>query len=117
LRDYRYIPDVGAQVINLETHWLGDQPTERPYLLRVVATANNEIDGDIVTQPFDWYPQREFYLTNCWQEGDLVRDVVTIPLPTVAAPVQWTLHLQAYDLRTGDLIPAEPVELGPINYP
>jgi hypothetical protein len=115
LTDYRFVANVAEQIITLETHWQGDARTERPYRFEVVARAENELDGQIVTEPYAWYPQNGNYLTTCWAEGDAVRDVVNVPLPRVSMPVVWTLTLRAVDERTGHV--AGVAEIGPIRYP
>jgi hypothetical protein len=115
LESHRFIPDLGQQIISLELHWRGIEPTERPYQFEIIAYAENDIDGEIQSEPFIWYPQNGNYLTTCWRDGDVVRDVVAIPLPAVSEPVVWTLELTAIDLRTGDI--AGTATLDPVNYP
>ncbi|MDX1991038.1 MAG: hypothetical protein SF029_01530 [bacterium] len=125
LDDYRFIADVAQQAITLELHWRGISRTERPYRFEIVASAENAIDGEIVTEPHIWVPQSGNYLTTCWQAGDLVRDVTIVPLPTVSAPVVWTLELRAVDERTGDVLAitradgsaGSSLTLDPVNYP
>ncbi len=115
LEGHRFVADLANQAITLETIWRGEDRTERPYHFEIVARANNDIDGDIVSEPFTWFPQNGNYLTTCWQNGDVIHDVVVIPLPPVSAPVVWTLDLTAIDTRTGDI--AGTATLGPVNYP
>ena len=125
LEAYRFVADVAQQAISLETHWEGIAPTERPYHFEVIASAENAIDGEIITAPYQWLPQSGNYLTTCWRSGDSVRDVTIIPLPTISAPVVWSLALRAVDERTGDVMTvmlvdgtsADSVNLGPVNYP
>lgn len=117
LDSYRYIADPAAQTISLEFRWAGVERTARPYQFRAIAKAENDIDGQIVAEPYLWYPQNGNYLTTCWQEGDAIRDVILLPVPPVSKPVRWTIEIQAVDARTGEILPARPVILGPINYP
>lgn len=124
LSGYRFVADPSAQTLTVELVWQGDVPTERPYQFELVAYAENEIDGQIISAPFMWYPQAGNYLSSCWQKGDMVHDVVVMPLPPVSQPVVWTLALQAYDERTGDIAlinasnsSVENLMLGPIKYP
>lgn len=115
LEGHRFVADLANQAITLETIWRGADRTERPYHFEIIARANNDIDGDIASEPFTWFPQNGNYLTTCWQNGDEIHDVVVIPLPPVSAPVIWTLDLTAIDTRTGDI--AGTATLGPVNYP
>lgn len=120
LEGYRYVADPAQQAITVELVWSGEEQVERPYLFRVVATSENDIDGVVVSEPVYWYPQNGNYLTTCWQAEDEIRDIVVINVPPVAQPVQWELTLQVYDVRTGDiaLVDGQPIiELGPISYP
>lgn len=125
LQSYRFVADVAAQTITLETVWNGQQRPERPYEIESVARAENDIDGEIITDPQRWPPQNGNYRTTCWRDGDLVRDVTLIELPTISAPVVWTLSLRMVDPRTGDVMrvtlpdgtTGTTVELGPVRYP
>lgn len=125
LASYWLVPDIVAQVITVGLHWQGIDPVERPYEFEIVARAENAIDGEIVADAVTWYAQNGHYLPTCWREGDRVFDLVQIPLPTVSAPVAWTLELRAVDARTGDIMQvalsdstkANAVILGPVNYP
>ena len=116
LAGFRAVGDPGIQSITVQLEWEGISPTERPYQFRIIARAENDIDGEIVSEAYLWYPQSGNYLTSCWQEGDQIRDVFVLTVPPVAKPVQWTLELQAIDYRTDEIIPAEPILLGPIDY-
>ena len=125
LDSYWLVPDIVAQVITLGINWQGIDQIERPYGFEIVAYAENAIDGEIVTSPFTWYAQGGHYLPTCWQNGDLIFDRIQIPLPTVSAPVVWTLELRVVDARTGDVMQVvladgsvgDTVTLGPANYP
>ena len=125
LASHRFVADLSAQAITLETVWEGDQRPERPYLIEVVARANNDIDGDIITEPYRWQTQRGNYLPTCWRPGDVIPDVEVIPLPAVSAPVVWTLSLRMVDARSGDVMTVtlpdgtrtDVVTLAPVNYP
>jgi hypothetical protein len=125
LEAQRFVADIGAQVITLETIWQGVGQVERPYSFEVIARAENDIDGEIVTAPFRWYAQNGNYLPTCWRPDDRVHDVVLIPLPVVSAPVVWSLELRAIDERTGDALRvtlddgtiSDYARLGPVNYP
>lgn len=125
LASYRFIADVGAQVITLETQWHGVRRTERPYQFEIIARAYNEIDGDISSAPYRWYPQNSNYLTTCWEDDDVVRDVIVMPLPVVSMPVVWTLEIRAIDARTADMMRVrlpdgtltDAALLGPVSYP
>ncbi|MFW5691420.1 MAG: hypothetical protein ACOCXZ_02855 [Chloroflexota bacterium] len=121
---YRYVADINAQTITLQTEWTGIDRTERPYEFVVIARAENAIDGAIVTPPQRWLAQNGNFPPTCWRAGDRIIDVRVIDLPLVSAPVQWTLDLQLIDPRTGDVMrahmpdgPADRVRIGPINYP
>jgi hypothetical protein len=119
------VADLGERVITLETIWRGLEPVERPYHFEVVAYAENEVDGQIVTEPFRWRAQNGNYLPTCWRPGDEIRDVVLIPLPVVGAPVVWELELRAIDERSGDRMRVTlpdgtttgSAPLGPVPYP
>lgn len=125
LDDYRFVADLGLQVITLETFWQGGQTSERPYTFEIIARANNEIEGDIVTLPQEFVAQFGNYPPTCWREGEQIRDVTQITLPVISAPVQWTLDLRAIDPRTGDVMQVrlpdgtvtDTVALGPVPYP
>lgn len=115
LESHRFVADLAQQSITLETIWQGDQRTERPYQFEVIARAENEQDGEIISEPHRWYPQNSGYLTTCWREDDTIHDVTVIPLPPVSMPVVWTLELRVRDPRTGDF--AGIVILDPVSYP
>jgi methylthioxylose transferase len=125
LTSYRFIADLGQQVITLETIWQGREQVERPYQFVVVAQAENDIDGQIITEPQSWYAQNGYYLPTCWRKGETVHNLVMIHLPPVSMPVTWTLELRAVDPRTGDVMTvlgtdggqSDHVTLGPVNYP
>lgn len=120
LLSHRYVADVAAQTITLQTTWRGIQPTERPYQIEVVAVAENDIDGQIVVPPQRWFPQGGAYLSTCWQADDTVHDLHILSLPIISAPVIWTLELRLVDPRTGDVMhaaSADHVPLGPVRYP
>lgn len=116
LESYRHVADVAAQTITLETRWRGVERTERPYRFEVVARAENESDGEIVTAAERWPAQNGNYPPTCWRPGDVVRDVHIIDLPVVSAPVAWTLSLRLVDPRTGAAM-TPTATLGPIPYP
>lgn len=115
LERYRFIADPAQQAITVELQWAGDERTERPYQFQIIAYAENEIDGAIESMPYTWYPQNGNYLTPCWRNGDIIREVIIVPLPPVSMPVVWRLELRAIDERTKDF--AGVASLGPINYP
>jgi hypothetical protein len=89
--------------------------TERPYHFELIAEADDPELGRVVSEPFVWMPQGGGYLTTCWRAGDSIRDVVVLPVPSVSAPVVWTVTLRAVDERTGDR--AGQVTLAQVKYP
>jgi len=122
---HRFIADPTQKNITLETQWQGGAQIERPYLFEIIAYAENEVDGKIITAPFRWYAQFENYLPTCWKSGETVLDINIIPLPEVSAPVIWHLELRAIDERTGDVMrvmledgtESDRVVLAPVRYP
>nr|MCU0482347.1 hypothetical protein [Anaerolineae bacterium] len=122
---YRFIADPSQKNITLETQWQGGAQVERPYQFEIIAYAENEVDGEIITTPFRWYAQFENYLPTCWKNGETVLDINVIPLPEVNAAVVWRLELRAIDVRTGDVMRvllddgtvSDRVELSPVRYP
>jgi hypothetical protein len=121
LSGYRYIGDPASQAITYELLWEGGSPTERPYRFELLASATNEIDGEIMSEPFRWLPQGGNYLTTCWRAGEQVRDVIVLPLPPVSMPVVWEVMLRAVDERTGAVMQVDGAENGlplqPVKYP
>lgn len=125
LEAHRFIPDLAAQAVTLETIWRGVEQVERPYYFELVAHAENAVDGKIVTEPYRWYAQNGNYLPTCWRKDDRIHDVIVLSLPPVSAPVVWTLELRAMDERTGDVMrvtypdgtTGDVVLLDPVNYP
>lgn len=122
LEGYRYIADPSNQTITLELVWNGDVPTERPYQFELLAEAYNEQDGDVTSEPLRWYPQQGNYLSTCWQNEDVIHDVILLPLPPVSMPVEWTLSIQAIhpdDIMrvSGQDVVEKKVRLGPVPYP
>lgn len=115
LESHRFIADLGEQTITVELLWRGLSRTERPYQFQMIARAENDLDGQIQSEPLIWYPQSGNYLTTCWREDDVIRDVVTLHLPLISEPVVWTMELSAIDERTGDI--AGTTTLAPVNYP
>ncbi|MCL4256499.1 MAG: hypothetical protein KJ043_22270, partial [Anaerolineae bacterium] len=87
--------------------------------------AENDADGEIVSQPFRWYAQFENYLPTCWKNGETVLDINVIPLPKVTENVVWRLELRAIDERTGDVMRvvdengqvSDRIVLAPVPYP
>jgi hypothetical protein len=116
LSDYRLIADVGLQTITLETVWLGDVRFERPFAFEVVATAFNDIDGNIITPPQRWYAQNSHYPPTCWDSGDVIVDTHILDLPVISAPVVWDLTLRLVDVRTGEIV-AQSAQIEGIRYP
>jgi hypothetical protein len=122
---HRFIPDPSQQNITIEIQWQGGAQVERPYQFEIIATAENEVDGQIASAPFKWYAQFENYLPTCWKNGEIVLDINVIPLPEVSAPVIWRLELRAIDERTGDVMrvnladgtQSDRVVLAPVRYP
>lgn len=121
LVEYRYIGDPAAQAITYEFVWEGSTPTERPYQFELLATASNELDGEITAEPFRRSPQAGNYLTTCWRGGERVRDVIVLPLPPVSMPVVWEVELRAVDQRTQDTMIVnaqnESTRLQSVKYP
>ena len=125
LEGYRFVADPAEQAITLETIWRGNTQVERPYMFEFIAYAENEIDGEIISEPFRWYAQNGAYLPTCWQNGDEIHDTQIIPLPAVSMPVIWTIELRLVDERTGDVArvimddgtTSDAVILGQVNYP
>lgn len=122
LEGFQFVADPAAQAITVEIIWRGEEPTERPYQFEIVATAENEIDGVIISEPYYWYPQNENYLTTCWQDGDVVREVIVISVPPVSLPVQWMLQIRAIHPDSalevhGDDTDNRGAVLGPVPYP
>jgi len=125
LEGYRFVADPAEQAITLETIWRGNTQVERPYMFEFIAYAKNEIDGEIISEPFRWYAQNGAYLPTCWQNGDEIHDTQIIPLPAVSMPVIWTIELRLVDERTGDVArvimddgtTSDAVILGQVNYP
>jgi hypothetical protein len=125
LDGYWLIPDIAAQMLTIGLYWQGDEQVERPYHFEISARAENDIDGKINAEPFRWQAQGGYYLPTCWQPGDEVFDLIQIPLPTVSAPVVWSLEFRAYDVRTGDVMQitraggddSAPFILADVNYP
>lgn len=115
LESHRFIADLAEQTITVELQWRGQARTERPYHFQMIAYAENSIDGQIESEPLLWYPQNGNYLTTCWREGDLIRDIVILPLPLISEPVIWRVEISAIDERTGDI--AGTATLAPVNYP
>jgi hypothetical protein len=125
LIEYRFIADPAAQAITLELSWSGIAPTERPYQFLVFAAGTNILDGEVISEPLQWYPQHDNYLTTCWRSGQVIRDTVILNLPPVSEPLQWDLWLNVVDDRTGktmeislaDGSPVGSLLLGPVSYP
>ncbi len=115
LARYRHIADPSQQAITYELVWTGEQPTERPYHLELIAEADDPELGRVVSAPLVWMPQGGGYLTTCWRAGDVIRDVVVLAVPPVSAPVVWAVTLRAVDERTGDIVGQ--VALAPVKYP
>ncbi|TVR24321.1 MAG: hypothetical protein EA396_01535 [Anaerolineaceae bacterium] len=125
LEAHRFVADVGAQVITLETVWRGGERTAQPYWIEVSARAENDIDGEIIVPPQRWTPQNGNYLPTCWRDGQTIIDTQAVHLPTISAPVVWTLELRLVNPATGavmavtlpDGTTADHVRLAPVNYP
>ncbi len=115
LARYRHVADPSQQAITYELVWSGESPTERPYHFELVADTDDPALGRVVSEPFVWMPQGGGYLTTCWRAGDSIRDVIVLRVPSVSAPVVWTVTLRAVDERTGD--DAGQVTLAQVKYP
>jgi hypothetical protein len=116
LDSYRYVADVGEQIIILETLWQGDERFERPYQFDVVAYGENSIDGQIITDSQRWYAQHGNYLPTCWREGDVIRDIHVLNMPTISEPVIWDLELRLFDPHLGEFLP-DVTRIEGIRYP
>jgi hypothetical protein len=125
LAEYRFIADPAAQAITVEFYWNGGAPTERPYQFQLFAVGENSLDGEVISEPLNWYPQYGNYLTTCWQAGQQIRDIVVLNLPPVSEPLVWDLWLNVVDERTGSAMQirladgsqVESLLLGPVRYP
>jgi hypothetical protein len=113
LDQYRWIGDPSAQAISYEFEWRGINPSERPYVFALVASADTD-EGRITSEPFTWIAQST-YPPTCWQPGALIRDTLVLPVPPVPHPVVWEVTLTATDPRTGDS--AGTLQLAPVKYP
>ena len=60
--------------------------------------------GEIVTQ-VDQKPVGGLVATEVWQEGDIIRDPLSIPLPSDLPPGTYELHLGVYLRETGERLP------------
>jgi len=122
---HRFVADLSQQAITLEIQWQGVGQVERPYQFEIIATAENETDGQVVSAPYRWDAQFENYLPTCWKNGETVLDINVIPLPEVRDAVIWRLELRAIDERTGDVMrvtladgtQSDRVILAPVHYP
>lgn len=122
---HRFIPDPSQNNITIEFEWRGGEQIERPYQFEIIAYAENDVDGEIVSEPFRWYAQFENYLPTCWKNGETVLDINVIPLPEVTENVVWRLELRAIDDRTGDVMQvidengqvSDRIVLAPVPYP
>lgn len=125
LEAHRFVADVGEQVITLETVWRGGQRTAQLYWIEISAYAENEIDGEIIVPPQRWTAQNGHYPPTCWRDGQTIIDTQALHMPTISAPVVWTLELRLVNPATGavmavtlpDGTTADHVRLQPVNYP
>jgi hypothetical protein len=79
--------------------------------------------GEIVTQ-VDQKPVGGLVATDVWQEGDIIRDPLSIPLPSDLPPGTYELHLGVYLRETGERLPVSGSEstnnalhLAPLSLP
>lgn len=100
LSRYRWVGDPARQAITFEFEFGGGVPTGRPYQFELVARADTDM-GEIVSEPFRWWPQGGEYPPTCWRDGEIIRDTVVMPLPAVPHPVAWAVILRAVDERSG----------------
>lgn len=121
LRQMRHVADPAVQAITFEFEWVGNQPTERPYQIELIASAQDPELGLVQSQPLRWTPQSGYYPPTCWRDGEVVRDVIVLYVPVVSAPVVWEVLVRAVDERTGDVLRvaggADALTLPPVRYP
>ncbi|GIK57464.1 MAG: hypothetical protein BroJett015_31270 [Chloroflexota bacterium] len=103
-----YDLDVHDQ-IGLVLYWRSEQPVAESY--DVFVHVLNE-QGEIVAQA-DSAPVAGLAPTTRWQPGDIIRDVVTIPLPPALPAGEYALRAGLYRRETGERLTAVgPAALG-----
>jgi hypothetical protein len=95
--DLRQSPDV----LSLTLFWQALSEMDSSY--KVFVHLTDPVSGEIVAQ-VDTVPRQWTYPTNQWIKGEVVRDVVRLPLQDVP-PGQYALLIGWYDPVTGRRLP------------
>ena len=96
-----YDLDQSAGALNLTLYWQAQQPTDTSY--KVFVHLVDTVTGELVAQS-DAVPRNWQYPTSAWEAGEVVHDLVSLPLQDVA-PGRYHLWIGLYDLNTGIRLP------------
>ena len=90
-----------GKALGITLYWSAKQAGQGEYT-RFVQLLDR--DNRVIAQS-DSYPANGAYPTSAWQEGDLVRDRVTLLLPAAAQPGEYRLIAGMYDATTMRRLP------------
>jgi hypothetical protein len=86
----------------LSPHWRLQEITDRDF--KFFAHLVDSATGELAAQ-YDAIPQVWGYPTSAWTQGQVVADLMIVPLESVP-PGEYSLAIGAYDVTTGELLPA-----------
>ena len=95
LTGYDLEPD--EETLKLTLFWQAQQPVSASY--KVFVHLINRTTGEILAQS-DAIPRDWRYPTNAWEPGEIIRDVITLPLSGIPS-AGYELRVGLYDEQTG----------------
>ncbi len=90
-----------GQDLNLKVYWQADAPPERDY---TVFTQLLDRNGALVAG-WDSQPLGGYFPTSQWPSGEIITDIVRLPLPADLPPGDYTLITGMYPLDTQERLP------------
>lgn len=90
-----------AGELSIQVYWQGHEEMERSY--SVFFHVINPATGELVAQS-DVIPRGWSYPTNQWAKGEIIDDIVQVPIPELS-PGQYNLYVGWYDSETGVRLP------------
>jgi hypothetical protein len=92
-----------STALTLTLDWQADRRMNESY--KVFVHVVDSTSGAVVAQA-DSVPRQWTYPTNWWEQSEIVRDAITVPLDT-APPGRYVVKIGLYDLDTAQRLPAQ----------
>ena len=85
--------EVSAEAVRLFLNWEVQQAVTTPYWFAGLLVAP---DGTLPQAPLVWQALDTRYPTTCWQPGEMVGDVIDLPLPDDPTSGEWWVSLSVF---------------------